>query len=300
MNRKVSVIIPTFNGKDKIGNILSSLENQTSQYFEVIVVIDGSTDDTLSILKRKKEKNYRLRYFYQENRGRAATRNFGAKQAKGDLLVFFDDDIRPDSNCLLQHLNHHEKYFGSLAVGKPIEDKDLMKSDVQKYKRHLSYKWYQSLKSTFLQEQEKLFFTAANFSIGVKEFWELAGFKESLRDAEDYDLGRRALASGKMVYFLNNAIGYHDDFISAKSYIIRLRQYREAHQILSHLYPEIRGRAKKEGIVKHCIYRLFAFPFLVEFIDDEFFIFLPKKVRYKIYDLIFTSLSQNYYNVPLQ
>lgn len=191
-------------------------------------------------------------------------------------------------------------YLGSLAVGKPIEDKELMKLYVQKYKRHLSLKWYRPLKSTFLQEQEKFFLSAAIFSIGVKEFWELAGFKEILRDAEDYDLGRRALASGKMVCFLKNAIGYHDGFISAKSYIIRLRQYREAHQMLSHLYPEIRCRAKKEGIVKYCIYRLFAFPFLVKFIDDEFFIFLPKKLRYKMYDLIFTSLSQNYYNVPLQ
>ena len=298
---KVTVIIPTYNGAHRLRGVLNALEQQTVKEFEVIVAVDGSTDHTLKLLQEWEPKNYRLRYYYQDNRGRAAIRNFGAKRAREEsLLVFFDDDMRPLPDCLEQHIVHHKAYPGTLVAGKPIEDKEVMTTDVQKYKLHLSLRWYEPLKDTFLQKKQGLFFPAANCSLLAKDFWDLGGFDENLRDAEDYDLGMRALSSERRVYFLNDAVAYHDDFITAKSYLNRLRQYKKAHEKLS----EMRSQSKKvrkvgAGAVKMNLYRLFGYPFWIDLIDKDFFWWLPRKIRFKLYDIILHSQSEYFNKVPV-
>jgi len=96
-----SVIIPTYNGADKIGRCLASLRGQDyPASFEVIVVNDGSTDRTLEVLKQFPE----VRVLTQANAGPAAARNRGAKEASGDLIVFTDDDCEPLPNWLTEML----------------------------------------------------------------------------------------------------------------------------------------------------------------------------------------------------
>lgn len=88
---KVSVIIPIYNEEDTIGKCLESLSQQTYKDLEVIVVDDGSTDETLS-----KVKNVKL--LKQEHKGPGAARNLGAKESSGEILVFVDADMtfKPD------------------------------------------------------------------------------------------------------------------------------------------------------------------------------------------------------------
>lgn len=297
---EISVIIPTYNGAHKLKNILGALEKQNLKGFEVIVAVDGSTDSSVKLLNEWQAENYHLQYCCQENRGRAAIRNFGAKQARGSLLVFFDDDMRPTSTTLAQHLRHHTEYPGTLVTAKVIEEEADALTDVQKYKFHLSRKWYEPLEHIFRQSSSKLFFTAANCSLSAKDFWMLRGFDERLTDAEDYDFGMRAVKAGKEVFFLKDAVAYHDDFITAKSYLNRLKQYRNAHQMLKALYPEVRGKRNRPNFLKLFAYRMFAFPFWIELIESEFLTCLPIKLRYRLYDVIFFSLSEYYYKVPLK
>jgi len=87
---KVSVIIPTYNYGKYIEKAIDSILTQTYQDFEIIVVDDGSTDNTREILDVKyKDK---IRYFYQKNKGAPAARNFGLREVKGKFLVFLDAD----------------------------------------------------------------------------------------------------------------------------------------------------------------------------------------------------------------
>src|SRR6187397_1060160 len=90
-----SVIIPTYNGAHKVVNVLRALEQQTHLPDEVVVVIDGSTDNTAELLRTNTFKLPSLRIIEQPNGGRAQVRNRGAKEASQDLLIFFDDDMRP-------------------------------------------------------------------------------------------------------------------------------------------------------------------------------------------------------------
>lgn len=90
MNPKVSVIIPTYNRAGKIRNAIDSVLGQTFSDLEVVVVDDGSSDDTGKIL----QESYgdRIRYFAQANRGASAARNKGLAEARGEWIALLDSD----------------------------------------------------------------------------------------------------------------------------------------------------------------------------------------------------------------
>jgi glycosyltransferase involved in cell wall biosynthesis len=98
-----SVIIPTYNRAEFIGKAIDSVLAQTFQDFEIIVVDDGSTDNTEEVVQRVKTD--RLRYFKKENGERAAARNFGANRATGKFVNFLDSDDLLYPNHLLVGFN---------------------------------------------------------------------------------------------------------------------------------------------------------------------------------------------------
>lgn len=85
----VSVIIPTYNRAHLIGRAIESALNACAEEDDIIVVDDGSTDDTARVLSTYGE---RIRYFKTENQGLASARNFGIRQSDKDLVAFLDDD----------------------------------------------------------------------------------------------------------------------------------------------------------------------------------------------------------------
>lgn len=96
-NITFSVIIPTYNRAKFIDKAIASLLNQTYKNFEIIVVDDGSTDNTEEVVGLF--KNSKVKYFKKENQERGAARNYGAKLAIGDYVNFFDsDDIAYDNH----------------------------------------------------------------------------------------------------------------------------------------------------------------------------------------------------------
>ncbi|MAG37883.1 hypothetical protein CMI45_00650 [Candidatus Pacearchaeota archaeon] len=89
---KLSIIIPTHNEESDISSCLQSLEKQSFSDFEVIVVDDGSTDDTLKIVKNHKGK-LKIKIIKGQHKGPGFSRNLGAKSAKGEILIFIDADM---------------------------------------------------------------------------------------------------------------------------------------------------------------------------------------------------------------
>ena len=100
-NKKVSIIVPTFNREKHLDTALRSVFNQTFVDFEVIVVDDGSTDGTEAVVEQYQgfypEK---VRYFYQSNRGPGSARNLGIQKAVGEYIAFLDSDDVWDSRKL--------------------------------------------------------------------------------------------------------------------------------------------------------------------------------------------------------
>jgi len=298
----ISVIIPTYNGADKILNTLSALNNQTFLNFEVIIAIDGSTDDTEKVVSGFKYTFKNLSVFRQTNKGRSSIRNFGAKHAHGELLIFYDDDMRPKADSIERHSRFHQKYKDAICSGNQLEDYQVIKSDIQKYKAHLSRKWT-SKYNTGLNKLNgcNLYLTAANMSILKYLFDKLGGFNESLTDAEDYEMAVKAISSGIDIYFDKSNIAWHDDFITCRKYILRQRQYDNANLILKASLPDtfVRGK-KKMNLLKRMVYYYFSRSGIVKYIDQEKFWWLPKPLRYKLYSITIHSLSKIHSKVELR
>jgi glycosyltransferase involved in cell wall biosynthesis len=104
----VSVIIPVFNAAKTIEATIASVLRQTLANFEIIAVNDGSTDESLQTLLRLAVSDSRVRVVSQDNRGVAATRNFGVSLAKGSLLAFLDADDIWHSDKLARHFAFHD------------------------------------------------------------------------------------------------------------------------------------------------------------------------------------------------
>lgn len=86
---RVSVIIPTYNCDRFLPEAIDSVLMQTYQDYEIIIIDDGSTDQTCQVLESYSKK---IRYFYQQNQGVAVARNLGLEMATGELIAFLDHD----------------------------------------------------------------------------------------------------------------------------------------------------------------------------------------------------------------
>jgi GalNAc5-diNAcBac-PP-undecaprenol beta-1,3-glucosyltransferase len=96
-----SIIIPTYNRAHLITETIDSVLAQTCPNFEIIIVDDGSTDNTEQVIRNKYGSSGKLEYFKKKNEERGAARNFGLKHAKGNYALFFDSDD-------FMHYNHLE------------------------------------------------------------------------------------------------------------------------------------------------------------------------------------------------
>lgn len=95
---KISIIIPVYNAEKYLEQTVSCLLHQTEKRFEVILINDGSHDNSGELCTRIANRDSRFRYFQQENLGVSATRNRGMELARGEYITFLDvdDEIAPE------------------------------------------------------------------------------------------------------------------------------------------------------------------------------------------------------------
>lgn len=302
----LSVIIPSYNGAHRIGHALKALTRQQIKDFEIIVVVDGSTDDTKRVLNDWKDL-LNLVIKIQENKGRAVARNAGASLAQSDVLVFLDDDMRPEPNWIQEHLNHHQSHPDTSMVGSVKSDPLRSETDFHQYLAARSGQWMDNCtRAENPMTLDNLFFSSANCSMSKKTFEAVGGFDEQLSDAEDFDLGYRLLKSDVEVWFNARCQAWHDDFPDLRKYIHRQRQYRSAWFQLIELRPEIlkdtrRFNPKPPRGLKGLFFKLFATKVWFAIARSAIFrILVPRKLRFKIYDYIIASLGRFNRHVNIQ
>lgn len=111
---RYSVIIPVYNAEKTVGRCLDSLLNQPHEDAELIVVNDGSTDDSGAICKEYTSKHGCIRYFEKENGGVSSARNMGLDEAKGDYILFVDSDDYVTDNYFASITRALEAYHPQL------------------------------------------------------------------------------------------------------------------------------------------------------------------------------------------
>jgi glycosyltransferase involved in cell wall biosynthesis len=217
----VSVIIPTFNGEQRLLLLLMSLKNQTDKNFEVIVVDDGSTDGTRkSVARVIKSFPVPLHYYYIDNTdvfGAGQARNYGAKQAKGDVLLFLDQDCVAACDLIKKHSDHHQAndvvlgYYAGYTDEEKCYDFTKLKDYVQQKKAVPVMKEFRDGLFTGAPVADAWkCFVSAHFSIKKEIFHEIH-FDESFTQwgCEDIDLGYRLFQAGKAIYFVKDCIVYN-------------------------------------------------------------------------------------------
>ena len=115
-NIKVSVVIPVYNVENYLSECLDSVINQTLKDIEIICVNDGSTDNSLAILKEYAQKDERIKIITQQNQGGAIARNNGLKKIIGEYVIFLDSDDVFDLTMLEKMYNRAVETSADVTV----------------------------------------------------------------------------------------------------------------------------------------------------------------------------------------
>lgn len=178
----VSVIIPVLNGGKFLAEAIESILTQTVRPFEILVVDDGSTDDTETVAKRF---NRDIRYVYQDSSGVAAARNKGLELAQGEIIGFLDADdiwLKNKLEIQLELLQKHPEYemvIGLLRRVPFLKTKEVLEQEI------ITGEYVTSLGSLIIKKQV---------------FDKVGKFDEEMTLGEDVDLFLRVLESGTKVW----------------------------------------------------------------------------------------------------
>ncbi|MBW6441850.1 glycosyltransferase [Patescibacteria group bacterium] len=192
---KFSICIPTLNEEKYIGGILSCLKDQTFKDFEVIIV-DGKSNDRTKEEVLKFSNDFPLRFLEAPKRGVSFQRNYAAKNAQNEYVIFFDADVKIQNDFLEKINKHLEK--GNIDIlttwNKPISDKPVDEFI------------YLFLNIFMLELIKKKKPGAVGVFICVKKtsFEKIGGFREGVNFGEDYDLAKRLHESGFTYALLRN------------------------------------------------------------------------------------------------
>ena len=200
MEKLVSIIIPAYNTEKYIGNCIESVIKQTYHNLEVIIVNDGSEDNTLEIITKARLRDNRIVVINQENNGPSAARNAGLKICRGDYVFFLDSDDWLIPNCIEKLISIEKKkkvdiiffdYYKNFA-GKDIE--------------HFTYKkdfYYRVSKNSALWDMRTITPWGKLYS---RKCIEGIYFDEQMKTAEDVDFNFRVYKQVKSAFYVHECL----------------------------------------------------------------------------------------------
>jgi len=208
---EASVIIPTFNRRNWIGECLDSVLAQTHPNIEIIVVDDCSTDGTIDWL-RSQPKYEKVKIHVQEKNGGASiARNTGIGMATGELIVFIDSDdmLMPEHIKTAVALFEKHPDLGLFCCDSTMIDAD---GNVilggKTWHQNLAEAKKYDISTRFRSLQDIFMFSNCfpGFTLRREVFEELGGFVQSIFPADDYDLALRVAGSKWKVYYLHQPL----------------------------------------------------------------------------------------------
>ncbi len=177
----ISVIIPTYNRANFILKAIRSIQNQSLHVKEIIVVDDGSTDNTKEVLQ-----NEEIKYIYQQNSGVSSARNLGIQKAKYEWLAFLDSD---DTWCKDKIKEHVSLHVNSPELKASFSDEIWVRNGkIINKKKHLKKE-----EPCFLNSLRTCKIGVSTFVVHKSIFEDIGVFDETLKVCEDYDLWLRIL-----------------------------------------------------------------------------------------------------------
>ena len=205
----ISVAIPTHNRQELLRRVLAALAKQTypMDQFEVIVVVDGSDDGTEEMLKAL-QNPYELRVLQQPQGGPSRARNVAIAAARGQVIIFLDDDVIPVPQFVSTHAAIHQHDPEAVVVGRLLAYPIGERPGWERWEEFDLDQQFDQMREGRLVLNGTHFYTG-NASVGRRSLAIVGNFDVALKYQEDCDLGQRLEMAGAHFYFGDRAAGYH-------------------------------------------------------------------------------------------
>ncbi|MDD6474252.1 MAG: glycosyltransferase [Sodaliphilus pleomorphus] len=229
-----SVIVPVYNRRSEVSDLMQSLAGQSDKDFEAIIVEDGSTERCQDIVE-KYTGAVDCRYYWKENEGRSIARNYGIERARGQYFIFFDSD------CVIP-----ADYFKTLKhelAQKPVDcfgGPDAASNDFNDTQKAISFSMTAFLTTGGIRggkvHLEK--FVPRSFNMGYsRKVWEtVGGFREMF--SEDIDMSTRIRKAGFSITLFRDCYVYHKRRNTLRSFARQTYVFGMSRITLKLLYPD--------------------------------------------------------------
>lgn len=235
MTLNFSIIIPVYNRPQEIEELLESLTKQDFQdNFEVVIVEDGSSNSSEEIVKKYSDK-LDLKYFYKQNSGAGASRNYGMQRALGNYFIILDSDVIVP----LQYLSEVKKALAKNytdAFGGP----DAAHKSFTNLQKAINYSMTSVLTTGGIRGKKKSVgkFQPRSFNLGLskKAFEKTEGFSK-MKAGEDIDLTFRLWENGFETQLIEKAFVYHKRRSTLQQFFKQTFAFGTARPKLNKMYP---------------------------------------------------------------
>lgn len=221
----VSVIIPVYNRESTIKKAITSVLDQTWSDLEVIVIDDGSTDNSAN--KIRSIQDTRVKYIYQENAGACAARNHGLDLAKGDIIAFHDSDDIWHLDKLEKQMMIFEKYDPDIVFCKLNQ----IRTDGTVIRLPLK------IKEGFLRPIENLFEIGTQTIVAKRQVFDSMYFDKDMPRLQEFELLYRA-SKNYSIYCVDE--GLVDYYVGLDSISSNPYKLMKACKIILEKHPEIK------------------------------------------------------------
>ncbi len=233
-NPKISIILPIYNSEKTIGEALTAIRSLEYKNYEVIIVDDNSSDNSVRIAEKFKFNIVKLK----ENHGAAEARNIGSRKASGELLLFTDADVILPKDTLTKAAKYYSK-GKNIFIGM-FSPKLRFKNIFSQYK-HLYLCYY------YLKQGEHLHTLDTSLTVIKRSIFEKHnGFDKTIRISEDAELGTRLLRAGETITQPKDLNMEHIKHYSPKSFVKTdyIRGKRFSKLLLNSIFKD---KGKKAG-----------------------------------------------------
>lgn len=252
----VSIIIPTYNRANSISRSVNSILNQTYKDFEIIVIDDGSTDNTEEIISAISDE--RVKYYKQKNAGACSARNYGIELSRGEYIAFHDSD----------DIWYPQKLDKEIDILKKYSEVDVVFCKLVEIKKNNN----KSLRPSYFKEGivepvKNLFGIGTITVVGRAEVFEKFKFDEDLPRFQEFELLYRVCKQHKLYCIDEGLAEYNlsEDSISAKpdKLIYTCKLLLKKHPEMRYKYPQMikymagimQYNAIKQKKIKNSFYR---------------------------------------------
>ena len=291
-NPKISIIIPIYNTEEYLRECLNSVINQTLKEIEIILIDDGSTDNSGKICEEYASKDKRIKVIHQKNQGAAISRNKGIDLAQGKYLYFLDSDDYIESDTLEKMLNKIEQEDADICICRNYE----IDGNIKILSNSLVIELLPQKSCFNMNDIPKSIFNFCHPTVWhklyKKNFINKYEIKyQNLSSCNDVFFNAISLVLAERITCLNEALVFHrintNNSITAKRYIFSDNIFKAAKKTKYYL-----KKINKFEAVKHSFY----IAFINYFVYEQKWL-KSKKTKFLFYFKTFCFLPKNYFSL---